>query len=226
MVNKIGYTFLGWTGGVVDKDGNVMRRCYHIPASPAYTDDKSSDISSFCLLENDYDAYLKADLCSNYKDIVFLRGTLGLITDEKFEQTVNIGQEDVLKIYQAVIEDMKAGNYYFGSFNPLADDHKYVNSLVLDGIIYGQVETIFDWMDDFDNEDVKNPLPMEMATDSVLYTGVEGVDPEYRGKISNKSLCVNLNDTMVNTINALIETGAITSTDQLTTISQCYEDHK
>ncbi len=177
------------------KNGSTLQRHYEVPCLKEMLMDSTTVIGKTLDLCLTPEVYLKNQICSNYEDMKFSHCNIDLYDGGRERREYVFSTEDTDKIYQAIVQDAKEGNFR----NIISDMYNYYES---------------------SGDDYYNTINFEYYNKN----GIVSMHEEYMQEPQNRygftrssGGSITFDDNCKNLIAALIETGAIESVDDLVT---------
>ena len=93
------------------KDGSIMRRSYNVPAQKDMVSDTSTVARKLVQLCVVPEVYLDNMFGGDYQNVVIKEGSMDVYNEGGEYEDRRISEEDAKKLYQAVVEDAKDGNF-------------------------------------------------------------------------------------------------------------------
>lgn len=194
-------------------DGSVFKRYYDIPTDATYMMDAASPASIIRDVQMKTNSYVKSWMVVNYEDVEITGGILYKY-DDVSESKVEIGQEDMQVLYEAILKDIAANNHggYFGSeldANNKAIDYDYYNAHInFWGVMEEEPVEVWSLIDALYGEENDNAASIAYA-ETYLYE--EDYQDGHRIDVG-----FDLYESCVHTIQALIDLGIIEDASELT----------
>lgn len=157
------------------KNGKRINRSYWLPNNEQYKNQENSALSQVFEKENTYKNYMTYMFGKNYQDTVPMGASMDL-TNTKIdsEETITIGSEWVPKLYEAIVEDVKAGNIKKKTYD-VSTKENYTNNIYLDyynpkGV--QNVNNMEDTMNGYGGDNNSNMVCIEFSKDCENIIGV------------------------------------------------------
>ena len=112
-------------------DGTPFIRNYNIPVAEDYFAKEDSVVSRIWKLSCDVPAYLRGNICLNYDEVKVKEVIVETYDEEMDCHSVTVEEEDWLKLYYALEQDIREGNILgrFADEYTDEDDYNYWNSI-------------------------------------------------------------------------------------------------
>lgn len=123
------------------KNGSIVMRGYHIPASDTQKADSNSVISKLARIEQNVDHFLSNYFCLNYTDISLTGGSITLLADADAEifDTKNLSADEADALLDALCLDLTEGNL---DLTGDTTDKYYYNDLLISFTCPAGIQTI------------------------------------------------------------------------------------
>ena len=179
------------------KDGSIMRRSYNVPAQKEMVSDTSTVAGKLVQLCVVPEVYLDNMFGGDYQNVVIKEGSMDVYNEGGEYEDRRISEEDAKKLYQAVVEDAKDGNF---------------KEFVKRGFLrYRDMEEAID------NVYYYNTLTIQYMLKSDKSGNKDALRREYNMWGAEGAASVTFDKNCKNVIEALVETGVIESEDELYT---------
>lgn len=115
------------------KNGRSFTRSYSIPIEDFYL---SQEGYPFCLLEQLSDQpeyYLFYHFTESYDSVLFVNGSMDVLKDSEYLESISLNQEECSRIFQAFKQDILEGNYHIYDYSreSKVSSQVYYNTLYL-----------------------------------------------------------------------------------------------
>lgn len=113
------------------KDGTPFIRNYNIPVGEDYLARKDSVVSRIQKLSCDVEAYLRGNICLNYKEAEVKEIAVEVYDEELDSHTITVEEKDWAILYNALKQDIREGNIlgHFEDEYTDTNDYNYWNTL-------------------------------------------------------------------------------------------------
>ncbi|MBQ8663938.1 MAG: ABC transporter permease [Eubacterium sp.] len=194
-------------------DGSTFKRAYNIPADVNYMSDAASPAAQIRALQMETNSYVKSWMVVNYEDVELTGGVLYKY-DAIGESQVEVGQEEVQVLYNAILKDIAENNHsgYFG--DSINEDNEWFSvdytSAHLNLWDMSKEEPVELWslIDALYEEDESEAASIAYQQ---TYAYVEDVQNGYRVDVG-----FDIYGSCVHTIQALLDLGIIEDASELT----------
>lgn len=196
------------------KNGREIIRNYYIPTSAEYLSASDSAAGKIRSMQKKSDGYLKYLICENYEDVNYYSGTFSYLEEDNSEEYLDLNEEQVQLLYEAIKKDILSGNYpYLIGDDTMNDGNTYFNSLSLDGKIYGKPVNIYSSL----------PNSTSAEEQEMFYSSFSPRTSVNEAKYTNVYTPFYITDTCEYTIQALIDLGIIQTQSDLTYQDDYYD---
>ena len=210
------------------KNGKRLARSYYLPASDSYRSDPESSISKLTRLESNADAFLKSNICYNYRSMNITSGTFTAINHKNGNsRTLSMTTDQAKAIYLAIQKDINAGHYPFHYLSGYGNDTGiYYNDISIDGKVPGTVVSLYDKMPSDYHQYQNSSLDLWSNIFGILSTDYGSIDERLNSISSNSdssfSNLFTISRDCSYTIQELIDQGIIHSEKDLITQSDYF----
>lgn len=152
------------------KNGKTLTRSYSIPMEDFYL---SQDGYPFCLLEQLSDQpeyYLSYHFTESYDSLLFVNGSIDVLRNSNYLESVTLNQEQCNRIFQALKQDILEGNYHIYDYSR----ENKVSSLVYYNVLYltfqvpvGTTYVYYNGIDTVTDDSILQAASISLTTDCV-----------------------------------------------------------
>lgn len=130
------------------KNGSSLQRSYMVPIDRSDLENPDTVFGQMAELNIKPEMYIKYLFCENYDEIKMLSGTFTTETDDENYEAHDLSTEEAEKIYQAVLADIREGNFKEYIYNRYFYDEEYDQSAFVDTISLefsckGEIRSVF-----------------------------------------------------------------------------------